>query len=286
MHRSNNEKSKFIFMVLILLVLGIGIGYAVLSERLTVSNYVNYGSMKWDIGFTSVQDITEEIVFTETFTRYPEMVEYLVPVDVSPSNDKKSISINADFGMNTSYKMVYVLATVENNSTFDVVVTDFGLVENEESEGYLEYFTDENYFYWVDDETLEAIDVVSKGTILKAGESKTLLINYNFLEIEEYNLPTEGLKLDFTIFIDFEEFDKDLISFDVDYMGEVETYYAEPGMTFGEWVESEYSNGNYVISTSNTIKRNGTCSPIQDGDFRVNPDSVIKSDYHYYRHPC
>jgi hypothetical protein len=57
-------------------------------------------------------------------------------------------------------------------------------------------------------------------------------------------------------------------------------------MTFGEWVFSEYSNDNYVISTSNTIKRDGTCSPIQDGDFRVNSDSVIKSDYHYYRHPC
>ena len=56
MNRYNQAKHNFYFIIVMLFILGIGIGYAVLTERLTIDNTISYASMKWDVGFASVED--------------------------------------------------------------------------------------------------------------------------------------------------------------------------------------------------------------------------------------
>jgi hypothetical protein len=286
MHRSNNEKSKFIFMVLILLVLGIGIGYAVLSERLTVSNYVNYGSMKWDVGFVDAYDAYDGFVEYATGTRFEDDINYLIPVDVSLSSDKKSISINADFGLNTSGKFTMVIATIKNNSTFDVLLTDFGIEESEQVSDFFAKYVEASYYIWFEGfEVDTSVQNVTAGDILRAGETKEILIYYEFYEIDEYNLPTEGANVDISISMDWEQVPDSVISFVVSADG-FYTYYAPEGMTWGEWVDSMYNVDNFIVSTSDTIRQENACSGITIDGVPVGPDDIIKSEYDYIIHPC
>lgn len=74
------------------------------------------------------------------------------------------------------------------------------------------------------------------------------------------------------------ESDVTLISFTIDGT----TYQAEEGMTWKQWVESDYNTGNYQATTYHIVK---------DGDYTENvsksmgvyvtPDDVIVSDYSY-----
>ena len=101
--KRNKNKTNFYLMILLLLVLGLGIGYAILTQQLTINNTVNYGSMKWDVGFTAVEDFSDD-VYAYLGESIDESGMVLVPTTVSLANDKKSISFNADFGTITSKK--------------------------------------------------------------------------------------------------------------------------------------------------------------------------------------
>ena len=89
MKQANFEKNKFLGIVLFLLVFAIGIGYAILTETLTISNTVNYDSMKWNIGFTSTSDNGG------SKTSIPSI-----------SSDKKSINISCDLGTTVSSETI------------------------------------------------------------------------------------------------------------------------------------------------------------------------------------
>lgn len=54
-----------------------------------------------------------------------------------------------------------------------------------------------------------------------------------------------GIPNGWEVVMDGEE--SNLKSFQVDNMGDVEEFYFEDGMTWGEWVDSEYNNGDYAI---------------------------------------
>ena len=55
----------------------------------------------------------------------------------------------------------------------------------------------------------------------------------------------DGIPNGWKVVMDGEE--SNLKSFQVDYLGDVEEFYFEDGMTWGEWVDSEYNNGDYAV---------------------------------------
>jgi hypothetical protein len=61
---------------------------------------------------------------------------------------------------------------------------------------------------------------------------------------------------------------KDLITFTIDGT----TYYAENGMTWGEWVDSEYGTDKYYIS-NNVIQVNGETASVYDKNGKAMFDS-------------
>ena len=84
MNRYKKQQQNFYFILSFLLILGLGIGYALLSEKLTLSNSISLSEMKWDVGFSNVEDNGSTISTTAEIT-----------------NNGKSITVICDIGTNT-----------------------------------------------------------------------------------------------------------------------------------------------------------------------------------------
>jgi hypothetical protein len=179
MNRYNQSKHNFYFRIVVLFILGIGIGYAVLSERLTVSNFVNYGSMKWDVGFGEVID--------------GSAYSFIVPDiygDVIISSDKKSLSVSCDIGSRTSSTMCVSFVSVKNNSSFDVQLKEYGDNISDDVSMYLQHYQ----YFWMKEMGLTDI---YEGDVLESGESAVLGLFYTFKELTADMLPDKGLSLSF-----------------------------------------------------------------------------------------
>ena len=194
-------KRKFWLSILLLTIIGLGVGYSYLSQQLTINNTVNYGSMKWNVSFTDVEDVSAEIGI-----RDEEMLHY---IGVEPkestfviSEDGKSVSVNIDFGTeNTLGKLSAGIFTVKNDSSFNVSFNNFNLVYDgpkmESSGNDFVSLANLCWFTSMEDECYE----IQEGDIIQAGESRQLLI-YTILSNFHYaeDLP----KNDFTVSLDYE----------------------------------------------------------------------------------
>ena len=179
MNRYNQSKHNFYFRIVVLFILGIGIGYAVLSERLTVSNFVNYGSMKWDVGFGEVIDGSAySFIVTDIYG------------DVIISSDKKSLSVSCDIGSRTSSTMCVSFVSVKNNSSFDVQLKEYGDNISDDVSMYLQHYQ----YFWMKEMGLTDI---YDGDVLESGESAVLGLFYTFKELTADMLPDKGLSLSF-----------------------------------------------------------------------------------------
>ena len=283
--RRNKNKTNFYIMILLLLVLGLGIGYAILTQQLTINNTVNYGSMKWDVGFTAVEDFSDD-VYAYLGESIDESGMVLVPTTVSLANDKKSISFNADFGTITSKKLIYVKTTVTNNSSFNVRLSDFALNSDDSNfNDFFDSYVDNAYilwFYGLDGDIIP----VRTGDVIRAGESRDILIYVVYNDLTEDMLFENGYSLSSQFVMNWEELDKEIFTFKVVTGGGTSTYYAEDGMTWQEWVESSYNYNEFIVSDSDTIKQLYSCSYIKDSDLTVRSTYTIKDDYTYNIPDC
>lgn len=82
MKKYKKHKHKLYYLIIILLILCIGIGYAVLNETLTISNGIVLNEMKWDVGFSKIEDNSGD-----------------VKAEAEISNDGKTITVYCDFGV-------------------------------------------------------------------------------------------------------------------------------------------------------------------------------------------
>lgn len=139
MRRTNHERTKFIGSVLFLLVFAVGIGYAVLTERLTVDQTINYESMKWDVGFTLAVNGNGTVDSVPTL-----------------SQDKRTISVSCNIGMTSESQTCVTRAVIKNGGTFNVELETIPIVtfDNE----YVESVTTK----WIDNgKSIKAGDVLS-----------------------------------------------------------------------------------------------------------------------------
>ena len=103
MRKQNKEKKKFIIGIFLFLILSLGLGYAILTEQLSVDGSIEYGTIKWDVGFKNAADAGG------TVNSIPEI-----------SNDKKTITIACNIGKSTASETCITTATIENGSTFSI----------------------------------------------------------------------------------------------------------------------------------------------------------------------
>ena len=182
--KNKNEKKKLIFLVCLLLTLALGLGYAVLSEQLKLNGTVNYGTMAWDVGFTTAEDGGGSITSSPTV-----------------SDDKKSVSITCNVGTSTSSETCIAKAKVKNSSTFAVKL---------ESNPTITY--DSTYINSVTSVWSENSANIVAGDSLSANDEKEITVTITTKELTEDMLPESNLSFPVSITMDWIESNNDSVT--------------------------------------------------------------------------
>ena len=209
MKRSKKNKRKLTAIVALLIVFMFGIGYAVLTQKLQIGGNVNYGTIKWNVGFTEMKDYSEEYIEYNR-NKFPTMdmtqFVYTPKATTSISEDKKTVSFSCDVGQSTKMIMCVAVGTIQNDSTFDVEVESI-TITSEDHEKYdqaisaLNASVSTKWFTSFDDQSK-----VTVGDVIPAGETKQVLISYSVGDLTTENVEiVSGLQLDFDVNINFIE---------------------------------------------------------------------------------
>ena len=187
MRKYKNQKFNLILILVILLVLGIGVGYSALTEKLYIDGSVAIKEMKWDVGFSAIED-NGGTVLSES----------------SISEDGKTLTVLCDFGSNTIQKTCITKATITNNSTFDV-----GIISNPSikyNSDYIHTLT----FKWNNHSTYENKTVLKDNFIAK-GTSEEVILTIKSKFLSKDNLPSQNTKIPVTITLNFGEWQQDTL---------------------------------------------------------------------------
>ena len=187
MKKYNQQKRNLFLIVAILFVLGIGIGYSALTEKLYIDGSVAIKEMKWDVGFSAIEDNGGSVLS-----------------ESSISEDGKTLTVLCDFGSNTMQKTCITKATITNNSTFDV-----GIISNPSikyNNDYIHTLT----FKWNNHSTYENKTVLKDNFIAK-GESEEVILTIKSKFLSKDNLPSQKTKIPVTITLNFGEWQQDTL---------------------------------------------------------------------------
>ena len=182
MRRYNKfEKKKTIVWICLLFALGLGIGYAILSEKLSVNGTLNYGSMVWDVGFSSATDGGGTITSSPTL-----------------SNDKKTITVSCNIGTSTKSETCIAKATIKNASSFGVELESNPTITFDNT--YISSVT----AVWTGSNT----NVVA-GNSLEQNTEEEIMITITTKELTKDMLPESTLSVPITIIMDWAEKEPD-----------------------------------------------------------------------------
>lgn len=171
------EKKKTIVWICLLFALSLGIGYAILFEKLEINGSVNYGSMAWDVGFTTASD------GGGTISSSP-----------SVSTDKKSVTISCNVGTSTKSETCIVKAIINNNSSFDVELSETPTITFDDE--YIESIT----IIWSDtNQNVTMLDTLDSYT------EKEIKVTITTKELTEDMLPETEINLPVNITLDWIE---------------------------------------------------------------------------------
>jgi surface protein len=184
MNRYKKQQQNFYFILSFLLILGLGIGYALLSEKLTLSNSISLSEMKWDVGFSNVEDNGSTISTTAEIT-----------------NNGKSITVICDIGTNTDQQICTVKATIINNSTFDISLSEEPTISYDDT--YIHTIT----FKWNNHPTYGNYTVL-KDNYIEKGKSEEVIITIKTKFITKDMFPILNTTIQIKITLNFVEWKK------------------------------------------------------------------------------
>ena len=213
---NQKEKKKLVLWIIFLLTIGLGLGYALLTEQLKLNGSVNYGSMAWDVGFTTAEDGGGSI------TSSP-----------SVSTDKKSVTVSCNVGTSTASETCIAKAKIKNASSFAVQL---------ESNPTITF--DNTYINSVDAVWTEDNSPITALNSISAGVEKEIQITITTKELTEDMLPETSLNIPVTITMDWVEID-DITSDDINEPSTSNILITNDDFTYGA-----YLNGNGSKNTS------------------------------------
>ncbi len=171
------QKKNIYIPILMLLAVGLGLGYAILTEKLSITNTVHYGAISWDVGFSETSD------GGGTVTAAPAI-----------SQDKKTITVTCNLGTSTKSETCIAKAKISNNSTFAVELS---------SDPTITYEND--YISSVSAQWTSNLENVAKQDIIAANATEELKITIVTKELTEDMLPSEQLSIPVTFTMDLAE---------------------------------------------------------------------------------
>lgn len=230
MRRNKKQKKSFVVTLCLLLTMVLGIGYAVLSQQLSINGGLEYGTMKWDVGFKSVTD------GGGTINSNPVI-----------ASDKKSITITCDIGISTASETCIANAVIANNSTFDVQL---------EANPTITY--DTTYVKSVDAIWTASSNTIGAADKIAAATSKEIKISIVTKELSSDMLPSTSLSVPITITMNWVE--KEKISFANDsaiFFGDSVAYgHNTNGNGFGYYIDQKATLASYTNSAVNSATIN------------------------------
>ena len=171
------EKTKVLLVLLLILTFGVGLGYAYLSEQLKVDSSVNYGSMKWNIGFTEATN-----------------GEGTITASPSVSGDKKTVTVACDLGTSTKSETCQAEVKVTNDSTFKIKLSEDPTVTY--NADYIESVKVQAY------QQGRYFDI-TKDWSISANMDLYFYITITTKELSEDMLPDEGLSIPVEVTMDW-----------------------------------------------------------------------------------
>lgn len=175
---AKRDRKKLLFLLVLLLTFGLGLGYAILTQQLTIQNTVNYGSMKWNVGFI------EAAGNAGTVTASPSL-----------SSDKKTITVSCDLGVSTKSETCIVDAQFNNDSTFDIKLSEAPIVTYNST--YIQSVL-------VQDVTDSVTDLTA-GYIVSKNAKKTFRITITTKTLTEDLLPQDSLSIPVNVTLNWVE---------------------------------------------------------------------------------
>ena len=173
--KEKKDKKKLLLLLLLLLIFVVGIGYAVLSQNLKIEGEVNYGSMKWNVGFTTAADNGGTVEATS-----------------SVSADKKSVTVSCDLGTSTESETCIVKATISNDSSYTIGLDAAPTIS-----------FDNTYISSVTTTWLTDGSTVGVGNTITAGATKEVQIKITTKQLTKDMLPSSALSVPVTVSMDW-----------------------------------------------------------------------------------
>ena len=178
--KNQKDRKKLILLLLLLIVFCVGIGYAILTQQLSINNTVNYGSMKWNIGFDTAENNGGTVVAAPTI-----------------AEDKKSMTIACNLGSSTKAETCIVKSTIKNDSTFDIELSANPTVTTNNT------YINSVATTWVT--TTSNTGDVKQNDIIPAGEEHEIQILISTKELTQDLLPEAGLSIPVTVTMNWVE---------------------------------------------------------------------------------
>lgn len=178
--QEKKDKKKLLLLLLLLLIFGVGLGYAVLSQQLSINNTANYGTMKWNIGFSEATNNGGSI------TSSPSI-----------SMDKKTVTVACDLGTSTKSETCIAKATVKNDSSFNIELAKDPTIT------YDDTYINSVDVTWINNDS----KVVGRDTI-DSGATREVQIKITTKTLTKDLLPSSSLSLPVTITMDWIEDDQ------------------------------------------------------------------------------
>lgn len=210
------SKNNYHLFIILGLMLFLGVGYAVVnSVTLTITGTAGAGSETLNVAFTGTTAVSNQSKGTATV-----------------NSDKISATFSAS---NMSLNETNTFAYEIKNSEVDVDANVQMSTTNSNSEYY----------------SVEIKEVVSNSSSFRINAGDTVLINI-IVKMIKTPITSSDSTANFTISINATPTtEPELITFSIAGI----TYQAEKGMTWGEWIDSEYNTGGFIIGNYNYVQR-------------------------------
>ena len=270
-----NKKIKLISILLVLVML-ISVGYALLSTTLTIDGTVNVAATSWKIYFTNVQPTTGSVTpTTAPTTEGTTTTEITWEVDLEEPGDFYEFTVDA-VNAGTIDAMI-------NTATADIVTSSLTAKQSE----YVSYS-----ITYSDGAPVEQYDR------LAANSTETLKIRVEFKEdVDPEDLPETDQEIIITYAADYVQADgnaKDRETVEPPVEPQLLQFYISvnrgksghnydflTGMTWQEFVESEYNTDtDFAVSGGNVLYKNNVVY-VENTSDAVSPDDIIDASIIY-----
>lgn len=228
MNRFKNNNIIFAIGFIFIFFLFVGIGYATLNKTLTINGTSNIDKPNWNIEFQNI------VVKDGSIT----------PVS-APTIDNKT-AINFEVTLSAPGEYYEFTVDVKNTGSIDAMVDE--LVKLTELSATQQKYLDYTIKY-------ENDEAIAPNQLLKHGEFTRLKVRIEFKrDIVESDLPQSAETLNLGFNVIYIQSDENAITVTDNGMYlifniEIDsvTYQARKGMTWAEWIESDYNTGGFEI---------------------------------------